>query len=51
VTSSVLVASLGWTPARCQTALTQLVGEGLAWVDLAGAEPTYWFPGLFVAVP
>lgn len=27
----------------------QLAKEGLVWVDQAGPEPTYWFPGLFLA--
>lgn len=47
----VTAAQLGWTPARAQRALQQLVSDELAWVDeQAGGETVYWFPSLWPAL-
>eukprot|EP00048_Salpingoeca_helianthica_P003658 m.69318 g.69318 ORF g.69318 m.69318 type:complete len:242 (-) comp12826_c0_seq5:38-763(-) len=45
VTVPELGSALGWQPDRCLTSLTQLVKEGLVWLD--AADDSYWFPGLF----
>eukprot|EP00126_Sphaerothecum_destruens_P000260 Sdes_comp10307_c0_seq1m1945 len=38
---------LGWTPARTETVISQLLREGMCWIDLQAPDVIlYWFPGL-----
>ncbi|RYP80068.1 hypothetical protein DL769_002642 [Monosporascus sp. CRB-8-3] len=48
VSVSMLMANLGWTRARAQTAIEDLLGEGMLWVDKQEAEWEYWSPGFFM---
>jgi ESCRT-II complex subunit VPS22 len=48
VSVSMLMANLLWTRARSQTALEDLVGEGMLWVDKQSAEWDYWSPGFML---
>lgn len=51
ITSLQLKLALGWTEDRCSKVLSDMVSEGLAWVDLqngaGNADIVYWFPSLF----
>ncbi|ETN62382.1 ESCRT-II complex subunit VPS22 [Anopheles darlingi] len=47
VTATKIVEELGWTATRAQHALEKVLGEGLAWIDKQGDEPSYWLPSLF----
>ena len=44
ITVSMLMVNLGWPRARAQTAVDDLVGEGMLWVE-ADVEVQYWSPG------
>lgn len=44
VSVSMLMVNLRWTRARAQTAIEDLVGEGMLWVDKQAAEWEYWSP-------
>lgn len=47
VTVDMLAASLGWEEHRAVASLSQLVQEGMVWLDEQHAGGTaYWFPGL-----
>ncbi|KAL2020379.1 hypothetical protein VTK56DRAFT_8508 [Thermocarpiscus australiensis] len=48
VSVSMLMANLGWSRARAQTALEDLVGEGMLWVDKQSEEWEYWSPGFML---
>ena len=49
VCPSMLMANLRWARARAQTAIDDLVGEGMLWVDKnSGGEPEYWSPGFML---
>uniref|UniRef100_A0A2M4BXR4 Vacuolar-sorting protein SNF8 n=1 Tax=Anopheles marajoara TaxID=58244 RepID=A0A2M4BXR4_9DIPT len=47
VTVAKVAEQLGWTETRAQNALEKVLGEGLAWIDKQGDEPSYWLPSLF----
>lgn len=43
-----IMSALNWEEERTQKALNYMVREGLAWIDLQGAqEKLYWFPSMF----
>ncbi|KXJ94367.1 EAP30/Vps36 family protein [Microdochium bolleyi] len=44
VSVSMLMVNLRWARARAQTAIEDLVGEGMLWVDKQAAEWEYWSP-------
>lgn len=47
VTLTILMENFNWEKLRAQTAVDELVREGLVWVDEQHeVEPSYWFPGL-----
>ncbi|KAL6859260.1 ESCRT-2 complex [Trichoderma novae-zelandiae] len=47
VSVGMLRDNLGWEPARCRTALDDLVAGGMLWVDKqTGGETEYWNPGV-----
>ncbi|KAK0623650.1 ELL complex subunit Eap30 [Immersiella caudata] len=48
VSVSMLMANLRWARARAQTALEDLVGEGMLWVDKQSEEWEYWSPGFMM---
>ena len=49
VSVSMLMLNLRWTRARAQTALEDLLGGGMLWVDRqARPEWEYWSPGFFM---
>ncbi|OTB07138.1 hypothetical protein M426DRAFT_83871 [Hypoxylon sp. CI-4A] len=48
VTVSMLMANLRWARARAQTALDDLLGEGMLWVDKQADEWEYWSPGFML---
>ncbi|KAK4124028.1 ESCRT-2 complex [Parathielavia appendiculata] len=48
VSVSMLMANLGWMRARAQTALEDLVGEGMLWVDKQSDEWEYWSPSFML---
>lgn len=49
VSVSMLRANLGWQRARAQTALEDLMGEGMLWVDKqAPDEWEYWSPSFML---
>lgn len=45
VSVSMLMVNLKWTRPRAQTAVDDLLGEGMLWVDKQCAEWEYWSPG------
>ncbi|KOS21239.1 Vacuolar-sorting protein SNF8 [Escovopsis weberi] len=50
VSVGMLRDNLGWEPARGRTAIEDLVGGGLLWVDAqTGGEPEYWSPAFMFA--
>lgn len=51
VSVSMLMVNLGWMRARSQTALEDLVGEGMLWVDKQSAEWEYWSPSFMLENP
>jgi ESCRT-II complex subunit VPS22 len=49
VSIPLLMINLRWTRARAQTALEDLVGEGMLWIDKqSGGEADYWSPGFML---
>lgn len=48
VSVSMLMVNLRWTRARAQTAVEDLLGEGMLWVDKQAAEWEYWSPGFIM---
>ncbi|KAK3313750.1 EAP30/Vps36 family-domain-containing protein [Apodospora peruviana] len=48
VSVSMLMVNLRWARARAQTALEDLVGEGMLWVDKHSDEWEYWSPGFML---
>ncbi|KAK4465710.1 hypothetical protein QBC42DRAFT_218091 [Cladorrhinum samala] len=48
VSVSMLMVNLKWARARAQTALEDLVGEGMLWVDKQSDEWEYWSPGFML---
>ena len=48
VSISMLMVNLKWPKARAQTALEDLLGEGMLWVDKQCPEWEYWSPGFMV---
>ncbi|KAI0014053.1 ESCRT-2 complex [Xylariaceae sp. FL0662B] len=48
VTVSMLMINLRWTRARAQTAVEDLLGEGMLWVDKQAQEWEYWSPGFMM---
>jgi ESCRT-II complex subunit VPS22 len=48
VSVSMLMVNLKWTRARAETALKDLVSEGMLWVDKQSAEWDYWSPGFML---
>jgi ESCRT-II complex subunit VPS22 len=45
---SMLMVNLKWARPRAETALEDLVGEGMLWVDKQGVEWDYWSPGFMI---
>lgn len=48
VTISMLMVNIRWARARAQTAVEDLVGEGMLWVDKQSQEWEYWSPGFML---
>ncbi|KAK4043300.1 EAP30/Vps36 family-domain-containing protein [Parachaetomium inaequale] len=48
VSVSMLMVNLKWMRARAQTALEDLMGEGMLWVDKQSEEWEYWSPGFML---
>ncbi|KAK4152667.1 EAP30/Vps36 family-domain-containing protein [Chaetomidium leptoderma] len=48
VSVSMLMVNLSWMRPRAQTALEDLVGEGMLWVDKQSQEWEYWSPGFML---
>ncbi|KAL2182019.1 EAP30/Vps36 family-domain-containing protein [Thermothelomyces heterothallicus CBS 202.75] len=48
VSVSMLMVNLKWTRARAQTALEDLMAEGMLWVDKQSEEWEYWSPGFML---
>jgi ESCRT-II complex subunit VPS22 len=48
VSVSMLMVNLRWTRARAQTAIEDLLGEGMLWVDKQAEEWEYWSPGFMI---
>ncbi|CAK7203928.1 ESCRT II complex subunit Dot2 [Sporothrix eucalyptigena] len=48
VSVSMLMINLKWARARAQTAIDDLVGESMLWVDKQSAEWEYWSPGFML---
>ncbi|KLU89149.1 ELL complex subunit Eap30 [Magnaporthiopsis poae ATCC 64411] len=48
VSVSMLMVNLRWARARAQTAVEDLVGEGMLWVDKQSDEWEYWSPGFML---
>ncbi|KAI0104137.1 EAP30/Vps36 family-domain-containing protein [Nemania sp. FL0031] len=48
VSVSMLMVNLRWTRARAQTAVEDLLGEGMLWVDKQAPEWEYWTPGFII---
>lgn len=48
VSVSMLMLNLRWTRARAQTAVEDLLGEGMLWVDKQAEEWEYWSPGFML---
>ncbi|KAK3334032.1 EAP30/Vps36 family-domain-containing protein [Cercophora scortea] len=48
ISVSMLMDNLKWARARAQTALEDLVGEGMLWVDAQADECEYWSPGFML---
>jgi len=46
VTATEVQTKLKWTADRVETTLSQLLRNGVAWLDTQGGETSYWFPGL-----
>ncbi|OTA66724.1 winged helix DNA-binding domain-containing protein [Hypoxylon sp. EC38] len=50
VSASMLMVNLRWARARAQTAVEDLLGEGMLWVDKQAPEWEYWSPGFMLDV-
>ncbi|OTA93343.1 hypothetical protein M434DRAFT_21522 [Hypoxylon sp. CO27-5] len=50
VSVSMLMVNLRWARARAQTAVEDLLGEGMLWVDKQAPEWEYWSPGFMLDV-
>ncbi|KAI2639854.1 ESCRT-2 complex [Hypomontagnella submonticulosa] len=50
VTVSMLMVNIRWARARAQTAVDDLLGEGMLWVDKQAPEWEYWSPGFMLDV-
>lgn len=48
VSVSMLMVNLRWARARAQTAVDDLVGESMLWVDKQSAEWEFWSPGFML---
>ncbi len=48
VSVSMLMVNLSWMRPRARTALEDLVGEGMLWVDKQSEEWEYWSPGFML---
>lgn len=48
VSVSMLMVNLRWARARTQTAIEDLLGEGMLWVDKQAGEWEYWSPGFII---
>ncbi|KAI1333682.1 ESCRT-2 complex [Xylariaceae sp. FL0016] len=48
VSVSMLMINLRWARARAQTAIEDLLGEGMLWVDKQSDEWEYWSPGFIM---
>ncbi|KAI1369156.1 EAP30/Vps36 family-domain-containing protein [Xylaria arbuscula] len=48
VSVSMLMVNLRWTRARAQTAVEDLLGEGMLWVDKQAQEHEYWSPASII---
>lgn len=48
VSLSMLMINLKWERPRAQTAIDDLVGESMLWVDKQSAEWEYWSPGFML---
>lgn len=48
VSVSMLMVNLRWKRARAQTAVEDLLGEGMLWVDKQAEEWEYWSPGFIM---
>ncbi|KAI1132975.1 EAP30/Vps36 family-domain-containing protein [Nemania abortiva] len=48
VSVSMLMVNLRWARARAQTAVEDLLGEGMLWVDKQTHEWEYWSPGFII---
>jgi len=48
VSISMLMVNIRWARARAQTAVEDLVGEGMLWVDKQSQEWEYWSPGFML---
>lgn len=48
VSVSMLMVNLNWPRARAQTALEDLLGEGMLWIDKQAPEWEYWSPGFML---
>lgn len=48
VSVSMLMVNLRWARARAQTAVDDLLGEGMLWVDKQAPEWEYWSPGFML---
>jgi ESCRT-II complex subunit VPS22 len=49
VSVSMLMVNLKWSRPRAQTALEDLMGEGMLWVDKQCTEWEYWSPGFMLS--
>ena len=49
VSVSMLMVNLKWTRPRAQTAVDDLLGEGMLWVDKQCPEWEYWSPGFMLS--
>ncbi|CAN8096850.1 unnamed protein product [Discula destructiva] len=50
VSVSMLMVNLHWPRARAQTALEDLLSEGMLWIDKQATEWEYWSPGFMLEV-
>jgi ESCRT-II complex subunit VPS22 len=50
VSVSMLMINLKWPRARAVTAVEDLLGEGLLWLDKQSDEWEYWSPGFMLEV-
>lgn len=48
VSVSMLMLNLHWPRARAQTALEDLLSEGMLWIDKQAPEWEYWSPGFML---